>query len=377
VKGFFFFFQLTFFTMAITIKTAVRKKKINMAEKKMALSTTASWRDNLRTALQALKEEELEEDERVQRIEALAQEVKTFIDGPAWRFSTQCVYYAQANTMFKKFLGPEARAISVTFLIPKKELKLAHMREVLQANLCKLENRPVTVSSKDYFRAIAMLKTSNQYFDRMACAILATGRRPTEIAQTAEFSLVGDTSMPGGQESQHPEVSVDTTHRVWFKGQLKRRTDALIIGQETDSDAVLIPVLGLLPAELIAMMKTLREVPGRQYANKGTPEGNFEPSEIAAKTNQGCNEALRSVFAKIYGCDSIKCAKLTALSAHVFRGCWAYISYRLFANPADTEVWWSAKALGHRLGDTGSFSLHYNRTRVEMNGHALEPCPSL
>lgn len=343
------------------------------------------WRDKWSGKLLAVKKFKAENPDAVneyeRRLVAITNEQKADIDELPIAFSTQCVYYAGSNTMVNELLGSAARSITRTILMTDRTKKKAHMAQCRDKNMAALQGRAVTLRKTDYFAILDALKRSDNYYDMISCCIMATGRRPTEITRTGEFTAVSSETI--SQPALIPAKSavaaklgtatprvhvVDTKQMVWFKGQLKRRGPN--DGDEPEvreDECVLMPVLGMSPGELIAKMAELRA--RHDFSNKC----NREAIEVTAT---GICRALRRAFALHYGC-SMTCLQVRKISAHILRGCYAYIAYRMYGDPADAETWWSARVLGHRHGDLSCFSEYYNKAYVDMGSPPLEEMPKI
>jgi hypothetical protein len=167
--------------------------------------------------------------------------------------------------------------------------------------------------------SIQDLKTSKNYYDILACLIIASGRRATEIVARGDF-----------EESKTP-------HHVLFSGQLKKRRD------EEKDNTYEIPLIELTPKEFVKLIIKVRKMKNyTKYTNR----------EIAAKTNSGINKSIKKIFGD-------------TITSETMRTVYAYICYRLYSNQKESEIYYGSKILGHQDNDVAVFARNYNYVFVK------------
>ena len=149
----------------------------------------------------------------------------------------------------------------------------------------------------------------------MTCVLLSTGRRSTEVIARGIF-----------------EPS-DKPHCVLFSGQLKTGDE-----QRESYD---IPVIGITPKTLIQLVEKIRGM--KDYSDK-------DNIYIASRTNAYLNRAIVKVLDK----------SNRHVTSETIRCIYAFIDYRLYANPSISEPAYCAKILGHK-GSPNTFVNNYNR----------------
>ena len=210
---------------------------------------------------------------------------------------------------------PHLYTKSVKVNIPDRVEKKSQIRERDKFNISRLENRQ-EFSFQEIMNDINTLKKSQNYYELVVCVLLATGRRSVEVIARGDF-----------------EPSKLENH-VFFSGQVKAR--------EEQRESYEIPVIGIPPRDLIQLVKKIRTM--KNYSN----ENNMF---IASRTNAYVNKEIRNVFDR----DDI--------TSETIRCFYAFIAYRLYANPSISEPVYCAKILGHK-GNPNVFTNNYNRVFV-------------
>lgn len=267
-------------------------------------------------------------------IAAIAQARRDYILTRYTSFNTIASELSKSNAFIKRTMGEAGWHVSKDILLPDRALKAAQIKATKARNMEQLKERDVKTDLQTYRLFIEILNDSEDYFDRVACVIAATGRRPTEVTKTGTFTCIGN-------EDKDEDKVKKPTH-LWFNGQLKRRAHA-----ENKDVPFLIPCLFLTPQRVCELVSALRAQ--RNYSS-------MTNTETSRDTCKGINEVFRILF----GVDN----KVTACAA---RGLWAFIAYRLHASPRVSEIWWSANALGHQEGDLQTFASTYARNFVDMS----------
>lgn len=227
--------------------------------------------------------------------------------------NTKFCKMSRINMIVKK-LYPNLYSEVLKFNIPDRAEKKSAIKERNQFNLQRLENRQ-EFTYKEIMDAIRDLQTSQDYYKLVTCALLATGRRSTEVIDRGKF-----------------EPS-DIPHHVLFSGQLKT-------GYEK-RDAYDIPVIGLTPETLIELVEKIRGM--KNYKDKPN-------TFIASRTNAYVNKAITKVLD----------TEDRHVTSETIRCVYAFIAYRFYGNPKISEALYCSKILGHK-GSPNVFVNNYNR----------------
>lgn len=162
--------------------------------------------------------------------------------------------------------------------------------------------RPIEDYDKIILKAEELIE-SRAYTAKAVALCLLTGRRISEILQTAKFEFVDNSN-------------------VLFSGQLKTKGS-----DNAQSEAYLIPVLSN-STSIIEALNQLREL--KDFSG-------LTSKELHSKTNKSCNEAVKRYFEPLVKNCCVK----------DLRAIYATISYELFCPERISETAYHASILGH------------------------------
>jgi hypothetical protein len=249
--------------------------------------------------------------------------VKSFhkkIEESGFAQNTRFSKFSRINIIVKKYY-PLLYETVKKFNIPDRKEKKSQIEERNKFNLQRLENRE-EFTYKEIINAINTLKTSEDYYKLVTCALLSTGRRATEIIARGNF-----------EKSK-------INHHLLFSGQLKTK--------EEKREPYDIPILGMSLNALITLIEKIIEM--KDFSE--------EYNEfIASRTNAYLNREITKLFD----------TKYRHVTSETLRCLYAFIAYRLYGNPKVSEVVYGSKVLGH-IGTTHTFSDNYNRVSVSGVG---------
>jgi hypothetical protein len=234
--------------------------------------------------------------------------------------NTRFTKFSRINIIVKKYY-PHLYEQVKSFNVPKRAEKKLAIEERNKFNLQRLENRQ-EFSYKEILDNIKNLKDSENYYQLVTCALLSTGRRATEVVARGVF-----------EPSDEP-------HCVKFSGQLKSKDDV--------REAYEIPVIGMSPNALIALVAKIREM--KDFSDKTN-------EYIASRTNAFINKAIADDFD----------TKERHVTSESLRCVYAFVAYRLYGNPKISEAVYGSKILGH-VGTAHTFLDNYSRVFVEGVG---------
>ncbi len=182
--------------------------------------------------------------------------------------------------------------------------------------------------------------SSKSTWEVAAAIILLTGRRPTEILKSAEFTQSGP-------------------YQLEFSGQLKSRGDRAILRRSGSANAY--PIYSLVRTHLLidafTQFRRIASVRELQEA---------ENTAVDSRLNATINRAVRAVFP-----EGILPAPLgeTQLSAKNLRAAYTNIAYHLFGTAETSIGSFSEDFLGHQ--SAGSAANYEDYYCVDADGHPL------
>jgi hypothetical protein len=225
---------------------------------------------------------------------------------------------ASANSIIKKYMGDEKHSLSYDILKPSITDKKKQIAEQKESYMSKLANRP-TIEHNKYKELINKLKDSTDYYERVACVALATGRRMVEIVKTGQFVKAAD-------------------NFITFGGQAKKR-------KGHSNNPYDIPVIELNADELIEIVKKLRK---QKNLSK------MSNTQVAAMS---INPNINNIFKDIFG---------DGITSEAIRGAYGVIAYNLYGDKSVSESLYITRVLGHVDTDIATAATHYSRVNIDM-----------
>ena len=236
------------------------------------------------------------------------------IEESGFATNTRFTKMSRINSITKRLYGEHLYTEALKINVPNRQEKKSQIKERNEFNLERLQNRQ-EFSYSEIMNDIEKLKHSENYYELVVCILLVTGRRAVEVIARGEFN------------------PSKLAHYVLFSGQVKSRQE-----QRESYD---IPIIALTPQTLIQLVEKIRGI--RNYDN--------EMNEfIASHTNAYINRAIVSILDK----------PARHVTSETLRCIYAFIAYRLYANPSISEPAYCAKILGHK-GNPNVFTNNYNR----------------
>ena len=235
--------------------------------------------------------------------------------------------------------GPVRQHLALKWMNYSSEFHSA--RQAPTAAKTKAQRRQrVAFEPQPVIDAAVTALSSNSTWEVAAAIILLTGRRPTEILKSAEFTQSGP-------------------YQLEFSGQLKSRGDHAILRRSGSANAY--PIYSLVRTHLLidAFTRFRRIASVRELQEA-------ENTAVDSRLNAIVNRAVRAVFP-----EEILPAPLgeTQLSAKNLRAAYTNIAYHLFGTAETSIGSFAEDFLGHQ--SAGSAANYEDYYCVDANGQPL------
>ena len=247
--------------------------------------------------------------------------------------TADCTFPAEVTYEQDTATGPIRQHIALKWMNYSSEFHQARQAPTQAKTKAQRRSRVAFEPQPVIDAAVAAL-SSESTWEVAAAIILLTGRRPTEILKSAEFTQIG-------------------SYQLEFSGQLKSRSD----------QAIAYPIYSLVRTHLLidafTRFRRIASVRDLQEA---------ENTAVDSRLNATVNRAVRAVFP-----EGILPAPLgeTQLSAKNLRAAYTNIAYHLFGTAETSIGSFAEDFLGHQ--SAGSAANYEDYYCVDVNNHPLAP----